>query len=233
MAASWMGTFLPLGAIPANSPRWVPLDVNRMTTRPPSGMMSATFSFQSGNAARWPATSPLIPCIPFHSVPPTKWQIKSAEYNSSATARLPLLHSSASDRRMIALLSDKVEFGREEQPTRLAAVKVMQATRRVFMKRDYSEFRNSLVPGRLELRRQRGGSVGLRWPAYFSSGGLRNKNNPRLRTWRPWVRERFDEVEIPLNRTKKSQNFFSKPLFTSSAITTSSSRNRYLPEPGF
>ena len=46
---------------------------------------------------------------------------------------------------MIALLSDKVEFGRAEQPTRLAAMKVMQATRRVFMmNRDYSEFRNSL-----------------------------------------------------------------------------------------
>src|SRR5664279_1811598 len=57
MAASWMVTLLPLGAIPANSPRWVPLDVNRMTTRSLSAMMSSTFSFQSGNAARWPATS--------------------------------------------------------------------------------------------------------------------------------------------------------------------------------
>src|SRR5580692_8531946 len=111
-------------------------------------MMSSTFSFQSGNAARWLATSLLMPCIPFHSVPPTKWQIKSAEYNPSAAARFPLLHSSASDRRMIALLSDKVEFGRVEQPTRLAGMKVMQATRRVFMKRDYSEFRNILVPAR-------------------------------------------------------------------------------------
>jgi hypothetical protein len=49
---------------------------------------------------------------------------------------------------MIALLSDKVEFGRVEQPTRLAAMKVMQATRKVFMKRDYSEFPNSIVPAR-------------------------------------------------------------------------------------
>jgi hypothetical protein len=47
---------------------------------------------------------------------------------------------------MIALLSDKVEFGRVEQPTRLAAMKVMQATRKVFMKRDYNEFPNNLVP---------------------------------------------------------------------------------------
>jgi hypothetical protein len=49
---------------------------------------------------------------------------------------------------MIALLSDKVEFGRVEQPTRLAAMKVVQATRKVLMKRDYSEFPNSLVPAR-------------------------------------------------------------------------------------
>jgi hypothetical protein len=49
---------------------------------------------------------------------------------------------------MIVLLSDKVEFGRAEQPTRLAAMKVMQATRKVFMKRNYSEFPNSLVPAR-------------------------------------------------------------------------------------
>src|SRR5664279_3318027 len=88
----------------------------------------------------------LMPCIPFHSVPPTKWQIKSAEYNSSATARLPLLHRSASDRRMIALLSAKVEFGRVEQPTRLAAMKVMQTTRRVFMRRDYSESLTASFP---------------------------------------------------------------------------------------
>ena len=35
--------------------------------------------------------------------------------------------------------------------------------------------------------------------------GLRKRNRPLLRTGRPCVRERFDAVETPLNRTKKSQ----------------------------
>jgi len=35
---------------------------------------------------------------------------------------------------------------------------------------------------------------------------LRNRNRPRLLTGRPWVRVRFDEVEIPLKRMKKSKN---------------------------
>src|SRR4051794_11202472 len=74
--------------------------------------MSSTLSFQSGNEVRWLATALLMPSTPLHSIPPTKRQIKSGKYSSSATARLPLLHNSASERSIVALLSDKACGGR-------------------------------------------------------------------------------------------------------------------------
>ena len=40
----------------------------------------------------------------------------------------------------------------------------------------------------------------------YLPAGLRNRKSPRLRTGRGCVRDRLEAVEIPLKRTKKSQN---------------------------
>jgi hypothetical protein len=51
-----------------------------------------------------------------------------------------------------------------------------------------------------------------------SAGGVLNRNIPRYRTGRLCVRVRFEAVEMPLKRTKKSQNAFRKPFLFSSAM---------------
>ena len=43
----------------------------------------------------------------------------------------------------------------------------------------------------------------------------RKRKSPRPRTGRGWVRERFEAVEMPLKRTKKSQNARNGPFFFS------------------
>jgi hypothetical protein len=48
----------------------------------------------------------------------------------------------------------------------------------------------------------------------------RKRNNPRVRSGLPCVRSRFEAVETPLNRTKKSRNA-RKKLFLSLRIVTS------------
>jgi hypothetical protein len=59
-----------------------------------------------------------------------------------------------------------------------------------------------------------------------SAGGVsrlvRKRNGPILRGGRPCVRARFDAVEIPLNRIKKSRNALKKFLFAPSAIENAS-----------
>jgi hypothetical protein len=46
----------------------------------------------------------------------------------------------------------------------------------------------------------------------------RKRNIPRVSNGRPWVRARFDAVEIPLNRMKKSRNARKNPLLLPVAI---------------
>jgi len=46
----------------------------------------------------------------------------------------------------------------------------------------------------------------------------RIKNNPRCPSGRPCVRSKFEAVEIPLNKTKKSQNALSGPFLSSVAM---------------
>jgi hypothetical protein len=48
--------------------------------------------------------------------------------------------------------------------------------------------------------------------------GVRNRKRPRYRTGRLCVRERLEAVEMPLNRTKKSQNALKKPFLSRAAM---------------
>ena len=45
--------------------------------------------------------------------------------------------------------------------------------------------------------------------------GLRKRKSPLVRSVRPCVRAKFEAVEMPLKRTKKSQNALKKPLLFS------------------
>ena len=63
----------------------------------------------------------------------------------------------------------------------------------------------------LWFRRCNSGRSGIRdqrRPAgrLFLSPKLRKRKMPRVRSARPWVRARFDAVEMPLNKIKKSKN---------------------------
>jgi hypothetical protein len=53
---------------------------------------------------------------------------------------------------------------------------------------------------------------------FYLPSGLRKRKRPRVSSGRPWVRARFEAVEIPLNRMKKSRKARKKPLLSPLAI---------------
>lgn len=59
--------------------------------------------------------------------------------------------------------------------------------------------------------------------------GLRKRNKPRPRTGVLRVRERFEAVEIPLKRTKKSRNARKKPFFAESISNRSGQAGQSAP----
>jgi hypothetical protein len=61
-------TWLPVGGIPNQSPRWVPPTLQRNATISPSAKISSSAAFRSGKAVRYEAISCFRPSVPGGSV---------------------------------------------------------------------------------------------------------------------------------------------------------------------